>query len=62
MLRAGTPFSLSTARRFDALIRLTADDEPINDVATVEFIETRGEHVFPTDTVLMTAEIPINIG
>ena len=62
MLRAGTPFTLSTARRFDALIRLSADDDPIDDVATVEFIETRGEHVFPTDTVLMTAEIPIKIG
>ena len=61
MLRAGTPFSLSTARRFDALIRLPAG-ESIDDVATVEFIETRGEHVFPTDTVLMTAEIPIKIG
>jgi hypothetical protein len=58
LLRAGTPFPLSTARRFDALIR---SDVKVNDFATVQFIETRGIHVTPTDTVLMTARIPIVI-
>lgn len=57
VLRAGTPFPLSTARRFDALIR---SDTPIDDFATVQFIETRGEHVLP-NKVLMTARIPIKI-
>jgi hypothetical protein len=57
ILRAGTPFRLSTARRFDALIR---SDTQIDDFATVEFIETRGQHVLP-DKVLMTARIPIRI-
>jgi hypothetical protein len=57
LLRAGTPYRLSTARRFDALIR---SDVRVNDFATVRFIETRGEHVLP-DKVLMTAKIPIVI-
>jgi hypothetical protein len=57
LLRAGTPYALSTARRFDALINSAVG---VNDFATVQFIETRGQHVLP-DQVLMTARIPIRI-
>ncbi|MCM2358909.1 MAG: carboxypeptidase regulatory-like domain-containing protein [Geobacteraceae bacterium] len=67
LVPAGTPIDMSTARRFDALIRSTV---PINDFATVEFINTRGQvnpvnggPVVPGDEeVVMTARIPINIG
>jgi hypothetical protein len=58
LLRAGTPFPLSTARRFDALIR--SDVRVQNAFAEVQFIETRGIHIL-ADQVLMTARIPINI-
>lgn len=57
-LPAGTPYRLSTARRFDALIRSAT---PVNDFATVKFIDTRGENVLANERVLMTARIPINI-
>ena len=49
---AGIPIELSTARRFDALIRATA---PVNDFVTVEFQETRGGET------TVTARIPFVI-
>lgn len=60
LLPAGTPFRLSTARRFDALIR--SRTPVIGQFATVQFFETRGQNVLPdNDRLLMTAKIPINI-
>jgi hypothetical protein len=56
-VRAGETIHLSTARRFDALIR---SDEEVDDVATVQFIDSRGQNVRP-DSVRMTARIPIRI-
>jgi hypothetical protein len=57
-LPANTPHRLSTARRFDVLIRsLTA----INSFAEVKFFETRGLNVLATDPLLVTARIPIVI-
>jgi hypothetical protein len=59
LLPAGTPYRLSTARRFDALIRSAT---PVNDFARVRFYDTRGERVLSdADRLLMTAQIPINI-
>lgn len=55
LLRAGTPYYLSTARRFDALIRPT---RPINSYATVQFIDTRGQIPGVSEDVLVTALIP----
>ncbi len=52
LLRAGTPYELSTARRFDALIRSAA---PINSFATVEFRHNRN------GAFLMNGRIPITI-
>jgi len=49
------PFHLSTARRFDALIRPT---QPIDSFATVQFIDTRGQVPGTPEVVLMTARIP----
>jgi hypothetical protein len=57
-LKANTPIRLSTARRFDALIRSSA---PVNDFATVKYLDTRGLNVLPTDPVRVTARIPITI-
>jgi hypothetical protein len=47
-----TPMTLSVARRFDALIKAEA---PINTVAKIEFLETRG------GTVTATALVPFTI-
>lgn len=55
ILPAGVPFHLSTARRFDALIRPT---QPIDSFATVQFIDTRGQVPGTPEVVLMTARIP----
>jgi hypothetical protein len=52
LLPANTPITISTARRFDGLIRATS---PINSFAKVEFLETRG------GDVTVTARIPIVI-
>jgi hypothetical protein len=52
LLKAGTPYELSTARRFDALIRET---KPIDSFANVEFIEVRGGRS------LLNGRIPIKI-
>jgi hypothetical protein len=49
LLKAGTPIEISTARRFDVLIRTTA---AINAFATVDFLNTRG------GALLVTAQIP----
>ena len=58
-LPAGTPFTMSTARRFDALIR---ESKPVNGRATIEFFDASGFGVREDDEVrLMTARIPINI-
>ena len=57
-LRAGTSYRLSTARRFDALIRSSL---PINDVAEVKFFDTRGLSKFSSQSPLVTAKIPIVI-
>jgi len=51
-LNAGTPIELSTARRFDALIR---SSRPVDSFATVEFRHHRG------DTFLLKGMIPITI-
>ncbi|MBI2858795.1 MAG: carboxypeptidase regulatory-like domain-containing protein [Chloroflexi bacterium] len=59
LVSAGTPVHLSTARRFDALIR---SDVEVHDVATVKFIDTRGQVPGFPETVLCTAQVPINIG
>jgi hypothetical protein len=57
----GTPIQVSTARRFDALIRETLT--PVNDFVKVEFINTRGEGVPGSqEEIVVTAMIPINIG
>ena len=53
-VRAGTPIKLSTARRFDCLIKPT---RPMNTFATVEFFETRGGG-FDVGEKLSTAQIP----
>lgn len=56
-LRAGNPILISTARRFDALIRTT---EPFSGFATAVFMDTQtsdADHM----PFLMTARIPINI-
>jgi hypothetical protein len=52
LLPANTPIIISTARRFDGLIRATT---PVNSFATVEFMETRG------NDITVTARIPIVI-
>jgi len=58
-LKAGTAYRLSTARRFDALIR---SDSAVNAFAEVKFFETRGLNVRPeNETLLVTARIPIVI-
>lgn len=58
LLPANTPIRLSVARRADALIRVSS---PVNDFATVQFIDTRCGETDP-GPVLMTARIPFNIG
>lgn len=59
LLPAGTPYRLTTARRFDALIR---SDARVRDVhATVKFYDTRGSTRSPDDPLLVTARIPIDI-
>ena len=56
-LKKDTPYRLSTARRFDALIR---SNGPFSGFATVKFFDTRGLEVLPNGP-LCTARIPINI-
>ncbi len=51
-LPANTPITISTARRFDALIKATA---PISSTVKVEFLETRG------GDITVTAMIPFTI-
>jgi len=58
LVPSGTPIHISVARRFDALIRAAS---PIEDFATVKFIDTRGENVAGFEQVLMTAQIPLHI-
>lgn len=59
---AGQHIHQSVARRFDALIK---SDVPINDFATVEFVDNEGQ-VGSSDAnavrVICVARIPINIG
>ncbi len=55
---AGETFRISTARRFDALIR---SDVPIDNFATIKFINSRGEGIDGFDEVLCIAQIPIKI-
>ncbi|MHC1744573.1 MAG: multicopper oxidase domain-containing protein [Syntrophobacteraceae bacterium] len=52
VLPANTPYTISTARRFDALARSAT---PLNASVRVEFLETRG------NAVTATARIPFNI-
>jgi hypothetical protein len=52
LLPAGTPYELSTARRFDALMTSPA---PVNSFANVEFKEVRG------NKTLLNGRIPITI-
>jgi hypothetical protein len=59
LVPAGTPVKMSTARRFDALIRSAT---PVESFATVKFINTRGQVPGSSEEVLVTARIPINIG
>lgn len=59
VLPANTPYRLSTARRFDALIRSSVR---VDDFATVRFYDTRGLDVRPaSDRLRMTARIPFKI-
>jgi FtsP/CotA-like multicopper oxidase with cupredoxin domain len=51
-LPAGTPYELSTARRFDALIR---SDVPVHGFGKVEYFDVRG------GALLFTGKIPIDI-
>jgi hypothetical protein len=55
---ANTSFRISTARRFDALIRAKV---PIDSFATIKFINTRGETIIGMEEVVCTAQIPIKI-
>lgn len=56
---AGTSIRLSTARRFDALIRSSV---PVNAVAEVKFFDTRGLDKGPSsEQLLVTGQIPIVI-
>ena len=56
---AGTPIHTSTARRYDALIRV---DSAISGFATVQFIDTHGQGIpGRNEPVLVTTRIPINI-
>ncbi|MRR34317.1 hypothetical protein EG829_06370, partial [bacterium] len=59
LVPAGQEIRISTARRFDALIR---SGSPINSFATVKFINTRGEGIQGMEELLLTATIPIQIG
>jgi hypothetical protein len=52
MAPAGTPIEMSTARRFDALIRPT---QTINDFVNVRFRDTRGHRL------LITGQIPFTV-
>jgi FtsP/CotA-like multicopper oxidase with cupredoxin domain len=55
LLRAGTPYELTTARRFDALIRVPAAAADVNGVARVHFTHNSGgKH-------LLNGTIPITI-
>lgn len=56
-LKKDTPYRLSTARRFDALIRTSSS---FSGFATVKFYDTRGINVVTADP-LVTGRIPINI-
>ncbi|MBI2859351.1 MAG: carboxypeptidase regulatory-like domain-containing protein [Chloroflexi bacterium] len=57
---ANTPIHISVARRFDALIKVS---DPISDVATIEFTDTRAGTANSFDEpVRFTGRIPINIG
>jgi hypothetical protein len=58
LVPAGTPIQTSTARRFDALIRVS---DPIDSFATVKFQNTRGMLPGKSPEVLCTAKIPITI-
>jgi len=55
---AGTTIRLSTARRFDALIR---EPLPVNTAAEVKFFDTRGIEKGTSGTPLVTGQIPIVI-
>jgi hypothetical protein len=56
---AGTPIHTSTARRYDALIRVNS---AFSGFATVQFIDTHGQGIpGRAEPVLVTARIPINI-
>jgi hypothetical protein len=56
---AGTPLLLSTARRFECLMKSST---PVNSFATVEFLDTRGQGPQGIGPLLQTARIPIVIG
>jgi hypothetical protein len=49
---------MSTARRFDALIRATS---PINSFAEVKFFSAKGPNAQGVEPLLVTARIPIVI-
>ncbi len=57
-LKAGTPYRMSTARRFDALVRSSS---PVNDFAEVKFYKAEGQKVLTPEPLLVTARIPIVI-
>ena len=59
LVEAGTPIVMSTARRFDCLIRSAT---PVDDFAVVKMINTRGQVPGENEEVLVTIEIPIHIG
>ncbi|HBG04217.1 MAG: hypothetical protein A2075_03245 [Geobacteraceae bacterium GWC2_58_44] len=55
---AGTPIKMTTARRFDALLRVTT---ALDSSATVKFINTRGQLPGVAQDVVCTGRIPIKI-
>jgi hypothetical protein len=58
VLPAGTPILLSTARRFECLMKTSTT---VNSFATVEFLDTRGQAAQGIGPLLQTARIPIVI-
>lgn len=58
LVEAGTPILMSTARRFDCLIRSSI---PFHGNAVVKMIDTRGQVPGRDEEVVATIEIPIHI-
>ena len=59
LVPAGTPIHASVARRFDALIK---SDVEFHGFATIDFVDTRAQVPGDPPSVLVTAQIPFDIG